>query len=335
MQSFLLLGQTTINRNHYFTLGNSYPFMFLDSLNVDTIRISGSNVVWNFSNAIQVSTQDTLHVIDPSTTIFFNAPNTNYNISNLCFYEPLGIFSYYDEMYSYFVSDTSSIHYIGNWANNGIYESGYFHYSDTDKVYSFPFSFNQNFIDSFIGSSIDFSGGGYHAYHGNRFTEADAFGTLILPTATYSNCLRIRSIRHMNDSALFLNFNWTDTTYTWFQLNTNGYILKIENDFGSKTNKYYYSNPLISSLTENNFDNRLSIFPNPCASNISFQWNGNLRRNASITIRNVLGQTVWHDEIGDLSTLVNNIDVGTFLHGWYTLEIKTPEMSRIGKFIKE
>jgi hypothetical protein len=118
LQSFLLLGQTTITRNNFFSIGNSYPFMFLDSVRQDTASITGNNVVWDFSNVVQAAVQDTLHIIPPDTTVFFNAQNTNYNISNLCYYEPVGYFSYYDEMYSYFIDDTSNIHLVGSWAYN-------------------------------------------------------------------------------------------------------------------------------------------------------------------------------------------------------------------------
>jgi hypothetical protein len=49
-----------------------------------------------------------------------------------------------------------------------------------------------------------------------------------------------------------------------------------------------------------------------------------------------LGQIVWYKEIASPSTLdYRNIDVGLLLRGWYTLEVRTSEMTRIGKFIKE
>ena len=336
LQSFLLLGQTTITRNNFFSIGNSYPFMFLDSVRQDTASITGNNVVWDFSNVVQAAVQDTLHIIPPDTTVFFNAQNTNYNISNLCYYEPVGYFSYYDEMYSYFIDDTLNIHLVGSWAYNPIYETGLYHYTDTDRMYTFPFALNDYFTDTLIGSHFDFSGGGGHAVHGRRIVEADGFGTLIMPNMIYPNCLRIKSTRHMTDSAMFTFYAWTDTAYTWFQLNTNGYIFKIENELGIRTNKYYYSNPLISSLSENNFDNRLTLFPNPCESNLSFKWNEKFAGNANVSIRNVLGQIVWYKEIASPSTLdYRNIDVGLLLRGWYTLEVRTSEMTRIGKFIKE
>lgn len=336
LYSILSFGQTTISRNNFFSMGNSYPFMFLDSLRQDTISITGNNVIWDFSNAVAAAVQDTLHIIDPVNSTFYNYPNTNYNISNFCFYEPLGYSAYLDSMYSYYIDDTSSIFYIGGWANSGVWETGLFHYTDTDKVYTFPFSLNDIYSDTLTGSYFDFSGGGYHAMHGRRIVEADGFGTLIMPNMTYPNCLRIKSTRHMTDSAMFTFYSWTDTSYTWFQLNRSGYILKIDNEFAFRTNKYYYSNPLINSLPEAIQENRITLFPNPCHSNLTFKWENAFAGNAIITIRNVIGQLIRHDEITRLSPLENrNIDVSNLMPGYYTIEIKTQEQIGFGKFIKE
>jgi len=258
-------GQNTIYRNNYFNLGNSYPYVFLDSMKKDTVLLTGNNVTWNFSNALQTSQIDTLYAIDPSTTIFYPNPNVNYDISNLCLYEPLGkSYQYDDSLYNYYISDSSSIYFVGNWAYNGLWENWYYHLADTEKYFAFPFSFNDNFQDSFIGTYYDMSGSGSHTVQGTRNVAADGFGTLILLSTIYSNCLRIKSVRNGSDSSMTGIFYFTQITYSWFQLMTNGPILEVQGDSNYIIQaKYYYNNPIINSTPELINENSIIVFPNP------------------------------------------------------------------------
>ncbi|HKR03403.1 MAG TPA: T9SS type A sorting domain-containing protein [Bacteroidia bacterium] len=336
--SLFVFGQNTISRNNYFISGNSYPYVFLDNIEKDSVVVSGNNAVWDFSNSVQSSQFDTLYAIDPATTVFYNDPNVNYNISNLCLFEPLGQpFSYDDNLYSYYTSDPASIHFIGNWANNGIWEVWYYHLTDTEKYFAFPFSLNDNFQDSFSGSAIDLSGTGFHSLYGTRNVQADGFGTLILPSMIYPNCLRLKSVRNVIDSSMF-GYNYqTRIFYTWFQLNTNGYILEVEADsIWIGQSKYYYNNPLINGLNETKNDNSINIFPNPFTSAISISLQNKNVNHVTFIIRDLPGQSIFVKKENNLNNAyTKTIDVSFLSKGIYLLDINIDGERTVKKIVKE
>lgn len=319
-----LKGQTTIDRRNYFTLGQSYPYVFLDNMQNDTALIVGNNVVWDFSNAILNSQQDTLYGIDPATTIFYNDPNVNYNLSNLCLFEPLGTSMQVDDsMYNYYIIDSNSVHFIGNWAYNGIWEAWYFHLTDTEQVFSFPFSLNDSFQDNFYGTYFDMSVLANSTIQGTRQVQADGFGTLILPGKVYSNCLRVKTIRTVSEMGPFGNLNYTRIYYTWFQLNTNGIILESEatNSIILHT-KYYYDNPLITGINEAGKDNDIVIAPNPFASSISITLKKQNMHHVRFILHDVWGHNLISEAEQNLTAeFTKTIHFGDMPGGIYFLEI--------------
>ena len=316
LSNLTIYGQATITRDNYFYLGKSYAYLFLDSISKDTALITGNNIVWDFSDSFQGNPLYNTHGIDPSTTIFYNDPNTNYNLSDLCLFEPTGMFSPFDDnMYSYFIIGISSINFIGNWADNGVWEVWYYHLSDPEQYYTFPFSFGNAAQDTFEGVSFDLSENGLHKYDGTRTLEADGYGLLLLPGISYPNCLRVKSIRNYNDSSMFGINNYTKIYYTWFQLNRNGPILEMEintNPFVQA--KYYYNNPLVGTIELNNEVDFL-LSPNPFNNTLSVSGN-NL--NTEIIIYDIFSRKIIQ------SKFKNSIDFNTehFPNGIYIYEVR-------------
>lgn len=274
--------------------------MVLDSVERDTVIISGNNVTWDFSNAVAYQAYDSsLFAINPTLTPFYNAPNVNYDSSNLCLHEPKGMFwgAPDDSLYSYFLSDSTSIHFIGKWSNTLTNELYYYNLTDTERYFSFPFSLNENFVDSFAGTSYDMSGSGWHPEYGRRYVIADGFGTVILPSATYTNCLKVTSYRTGYRSCLCPHPYINVKVYTWFQLNTNGPILQVEGDssYSSQQNflykpKYYYNNPTWVGINESESKIDFSIYPNPVSSILNGVLKEGKISNFNLSIYNQLGQ---------------------------------------------
>jgi hypothetical protein len=331
-------GQTTIDRRNYFNLGQSYPYVFLDNMENDTALIAGNNVVWDFSNAVLSSQQDTLYGIDPATTIFYNDPNVNYNISNLCLFEPLGMSMPVDDsMYNYYFSDSSSVHFIGRWAYNGIWESWYFHLTDTEQIFAFPFSLNDSFQDSFYGTYLDMSIGSTYTTQGTSHVEADGFGTLILPGKTYTNCLRIKFVRTGSETWMFGNLNFTQIYYTWFQLNTNGIVLQTEGSSSVISNtKYYFNNPLITGIREATKENNVAITPNPFTSSISIHIRNQGIQNMKFILRDVLGHNLFTEtEINLHPSFTKTVHLENLTKGIYFLEMIMDGQRTVRKIVKQ
>ncbi len=336
--SIFLRGQGTIYRENYFTLGNSYQCQYYENIKKDTLIISGNNVIWDFSNAAPTNQLDTLQAMDPSTTVFFNDPNMNYNVSNLCLYEPQGMSSSYDDnLYTYFLSCDSSIQFIGRWAYNGAWESWYYHLTDLETYFQFPFSFGDSFQDSFSGTSYDMSGSGLHTFHGTNDVVADGFGTLILPSSNYTNCLRLKSVNNTTDSSSTFGItHFTQITYTWFQLMRNGPILEIQTD----TNFYYfktisyYDNPLVG-LNEYKRADDITVYPNPFTNKIFVNFNQPQANKVFLRLKDNIGRDVFTSNMNDFdNSVIKSLNMIDLPNGIYYLEIFVDGIQTTKKLIK-
>ncbi|MEI6061296.1 MAG: T9SS type A sorting domain-containing protein [Bacteroidota bacterium] len=339
--SLLVNGQTTIDSRNFFTSGKAYPIQYLTNIKKDTILYSGINSTWDFSNAILSGQKDTVFAMDPSATIFFNDPHTNYSLSDLCLFQPAGSSGTYDDnLYSYYISNASGVEFIGEWAYNGSWESWYYHMTDTEKCFQFPFSFNDNFQDTFHGSSYDMSGSGWHTFHGTNQVEADGFGTLLLPTQVYTNCLRIKSTLQFSDSsATFGVSNSVHLTYTWFQLSTNGPVFEIQTDpsynIYNIASKYYYNNPMVDLKEDTKTADRVDIYPNPFTNSfiVTFPNPGNTK--ALFRLTDVSGNVIPMERSfnpGNSGTVT--LHPGNLTAGFYFLEMNLNGVLTTKKIMK-
>jgi hypothetical protein len=245
---------------------------------------------------------------------------------------------YDNNLYSYYVSDESTVEFIGDWADNGSWETWGYHLTDTEKYFKFPFTLNNNFQDSFHGTSFDMSGSGLHTFQGIREVEADGFGTLILPTQVFTNCLRIKSTRQYSDSSLVFGVRENvQLTYTWFQLSTNGPILEIQTDtsFYNIVAKYYYDNPLVNLGEETKTDNTVNVYPNPFSNSINVKFSQPNNKNVLITLRDFQGKVIFIDT----KIKLNNLYTQTFFPenlpiGVYFLDINVNGVWTTKKLIK-
>lgn len=310
----------TIYRNNYFNLNNTYPYKYLDSLIIDTAKISGNNVTWNFQSS-KVLVNSIAAAIDPATTIFYNSP-TNYYLSDLCVNYPLGSFFYLDSMYNYFITDNNKVSFIGNWANNGIYETWYFHLTDSETYFAFPFSSNDSVYDTFYGSYYDMSGSGFHYTGGWRSIMADGSGTLIVNQDTFVNCLKVKSIRHTMDTLIFPGEGEV-INYTWFNPNVNGPVLEITglNTIlsGYEAGIYFYANPSIIGAEELSVFPYINIYPNPimdyCEINIGAGQIKNAATPLQLEVITLDGKKIMTQRVSNNNTFVNfkNIQKGIYI----------------------
>jgi len=296
-----------ITQSNFFSLGISYPNEFLDNINLDTANLSGNNIIWDFSTAIKTNDLDTLHGINPSTTIFYNDPNANYTISNLCLSEPkCNPWPQDDKMFSYYISSPDRIKFVGSWADNGIWEIWYQHYTDTASLLKFPMAFNDFLSDSLMGSSFDMSGFGWVTTIGSINSVLDGFGTLIVPGKIYTNCLRVKVKIIIQDSWSWGGQQRTDFEYYWFQKNINGPILILK---GGNTNifsaKHFYNNPFTTSVNNVSNKDNILIYPNPSSGLFTFS---NIGINSSIEIYDITGRLIFNTTTQNTSETINLYD---------------------------
>ncbi len=230
--SHLLLGQTpVITQGNYFRIGDKYISSENFSLISVTPGSSGENTVWNFSNidfnhsSVRI---DTISIIDPENTPFFHEPYTNYDTSNFCILIDTKKFYPNDNDYHYFRYDSSKLEFIGNWADNGTSELGYYWFSNLRTDLIFPFKYNDVHVDSFQSSHVDVASGRWHFQKGTKTISADGYGTLILSGGdTIFNVLRLKEALYTIDSSFYGVGAGPDSAYTWYSSDRRGPVLRF------------------------------------------------------------------------------------------------------------
>ena len=137
---------------------------------------AGANVTWNFSNLTLsgVSTQE-VTVGASGTPYAAQFPNADIAI------EAEGSYVYFDV--------TSSNYTLLGIASADITSI----YSNPETVFVFPFTYGDNHEDDFYATGS--LGGNTQYRFGTTTVTADGYGTLILPSGTYTNVLRIHAVQ--------------------------------------------------------------------------------------------------------------------------------------------
>ncbi len=321
--------QFTLERKHYFTIGNLYPCTYYNGTSYDTIVHSGPNAVWDFSGLLSVDHEDSLYSILPDTTPFFNAPNTNYNLATLGLWEVNGSMpGFTNSFYSYLVEDSGFVSFLGDWGAAGNYELGYHHYPDPKLYFQFPFQYGDSVTDAFDGSGFDFSGSGYHHFYGDRTIIADGYGDLMINGNFHANCLRIKVTAQNNDSSMFWIYNNTFVEYYWFDPLLNGPILEVVFLMNSGTGnpihrstRYFYANPPVVGFQELISTEDVSVYPNPSSNVIHIDFKS-FKNMITVNLIDICGKEVLCKEFANSQRLTLPVDGLT--KGVYMIKVGGP-----------
>jgi hypothetical protein len=234
---------------------------------------AGSGVTWNLS-AITIGSVVTAYTATNSTNMAYNPANivVNDNASQS----------------SYYQSTPSNLNYFGG---NIILLTGFpttITYTSAANYATYPMSFGTNSTSAVIGGSL-IVGGSNGTFTGNSKNIADATGTLVLPSITYTNVLRVLVTQTINFavpgfgvSAGVLN----QDTYNYFIPSRKSPILTIVTSTvvappvfvtpTTQTVTTIASDYLVTGLTENQSTlSDLSVFPNPSNNYINFTTQNN------------------------------------------------------------
>lgn len=208
-------------------------------------------------------------------------------------------------------------------------------FSNTAVNMRYPFAFGNVITDNF-GGSFTFSLSG--SASGNATVIADGTGTLVLPNGVvFPNVLRVKSYQTTNFTALIINGNIKQTTYSWYDASQKFPILSINyqttsiSGSGSPTISAQVlgnKNNFVIGLKEQELDpSAISLFPSPAGDLLKVDA-GALKVN-SIKLYNALGKEVMHSEAA------NELKLTTLSSGVYIVEIKTDKGLIRKKIIKE
>lgn len=173
-----------------------------NSATCDTNNISqgnsGANQTWSFLSLIRQ---------DSSVINFVPAGSTPYSVQF-----PTSNIAFTTDNVNYGYTTTSS----GNYIINGQASPDLMiNYTDPELFMQYPFTYNSSITDNF---ESNFTSGGFTTFRtGTTTITGDAWGTIILPSGSYANALRVKYTITTKDS-LTLGTVLTSvlTSYNWF-----------------------------------------------------------------------------------------------------------------------
>jgi hypothetical protein len=269
---------------------------------------AGANQTWDFSDLNNLTTT-TCNFVTPGScpsASSFPAATVASNLAS-------------GQVYEFSRVSTTSFERVGLYASSTAIP-----YSDNEKLLSFPFTYNNTYVDAFAASFT--SNNVTLARSGNVTVTADGYGTLILPNSTNTNVLRVKLVEDYGDSFMNMElYHYTNTIYMFYKVGTHQPILGLTHaDIdGNVTNyaNYIDSEPLgMNELSANAF----SVYPNPASTILHID----LKATAAvkyIEIFNIGGTRVF-----ETSEAVSTIDVSGLEAGVYFLNIN----GQVQKFVK-
>ncbi|SFN37711.1 Por secretion system C-terminal sorting domain-containing protein [Chryseobacterium oleae] len=190
-------------------------------------------------------------------------------------------------------------------------------YTDPLIMYKFPVTYLQQFNENYQFNTVSASIGN-SSESGQESFLADGYGTVITPTGTYTNVLRVKRMRTATQTKPGQPpFSYTHESYQWvsqtsgmvFSFGINTFTLNGNTNV-SKVVSYLVPGALSTSdVNKKNTD--ISIFPNPSSDTVTLQSDEDIKK---ITVTSLDGKSVL--KTGNMK----NIDVSKLPKGTYIIQ---------------
>ena len=297
--------------------GETFYGRFCDTAGVSK-GAAGAAVTWDFS---------TLNTTDYDTTAFIACTGTFY-----CDTFPGSTLTTIDS--DYYITDTNRFAFNGYGSSSG---SEYC--PDPQDFLIYPMTFNSAKADTFITNQP-----GQSYSHGVDSFYGDAYGTLILPTGTFHNVLRIHMVNFETDSFTFVTpavvLHTRSDLYFWCKPGIHYPLLTMSYDtFGTASlvpvltdvEYFVFSAAGVGTVATNN--TAINIFPNPANSDVHVRLSLANGGQVSITATDILGRSAGITRTENANAGVNDIsyDVSSLPNGMYILKIQTPSGTELKK----
>lgn len=258
------------------------------------IGSAGINQTWNFS-LLTFTPLGTLSVITPSSSpIGASFPTANYA------YSFAGTYSFFKTSVGQMEAQANSITTPG---------SGNDLTPNPETILKFPFNYLDTLSDTWqkVGDPVK-----------NVTLTYDGYGTLITPTTTYSNVVRIKE-----------DYGAGIVDYRWYSLNPLIFIMTYSNG----ANELYYVGATANGINDpNNSNLLLNIYPNPFTSSTTLKINSaTTLKNTELKIYDVLGKEVKQIPVNSSEIAINRDELENGIY-FYRL-INSNEIIATGKLI--
>jgi len=273
---------------------------------------SGPGVSWDFSTLGNLAS-GAIMAIDPA-----GAPSAN------LFPDANIVLMMNDSTFTYALLNASGFHYLGaKLTYSGIPITMV--YSDSRKFMEYPFGYNDAFTDTYKGISSVMTT--EVRASGETVVLADAYGSLVLPTGTFNDVLRIATVDVEIDSIFVKNFFISATItnrthYHWYAPGSKSPLFNMEiiSTSGITDTVCYYttagsgtSEPGEGSLSD------LLLYPNPASEELQVEFVTDGSTTVRISLINQIGQEMLGRTIdaGVPGTIRETIDVSGLPAGLY------------------
>ncbi len=327
--SFLTKAQYTITAASNPIPGDIENFIDLDSTGL-FLGSSGTSQIWNYSSIISLGNPTNTGTYVPMSSV----PNNT-------MFPGATVAVQYGTAYGILSCNSTKFEYLGYaeailancWA-----------YSDPYKVYSLPFTFGSISTDTYVLFQPT------NITRGTFTTTGDGTGTLQLPSATYTNVLKLSYAIFETDTASSGPVsNYTITMNQYYSTVSKFLLLEVQTAYWtvtSGTNTSFYYNKygrvadfgiLSTGITNKESESGLNVFPNPVSTGEFFISNADPScGKMTVEINNVLGQRVKTISFENQSgTEPKKINVSDLAKGIYYLKITGKEVIKIQKIIIE
>ncbi len=219
------------------------------------MSVTGANSIWSFDKVV-VNNLSTLTIQDPSSTPFYSS----YPTSDFAFVQ-----IYASTLYDYLLNSPNKLECVGNAIDLGT-GVGQDFTPDPQTWFKFPFNFGDTISDSYyeVGANAE-----------SLFLTYDGYGTLYLPTITYSNVVRIR-----------MDY-WFGTELMWWSTNPLFPVMYFKRNLPTL---YAFTPQPATSVDNVKAESSIFIYPNP--GNGKFTIERTKNKVQSIKIYDVLGEEI-------------------------------------------
>ncbi len=302
---------------------------------------SGANQTWNFAGVTGTLTPNTVTMVAPSATPFSSTfPSSTIAAQTIS--------NQGNDAYGYYITGSSAITLIGAGTNGTT--PILFSYSNPETALTLPFTYGSLVDDDYTAhASYTANGILIDIYRtGHVTTLADGFGTLITPTGTYTNCLRIKAVDATRDSIVYtgipipatISLN-NSTSYNYSGPGSTNAIFMIVFDTSSTSGTV---TPTFSA-TYSTFSTdikplsqvkELSMFPNPAynVSELTLQINELNSGAAVLNIFDLNGRKVKSEEVNITNRNNFSVDISGLSRGLFILQIQQGDLIYRGNLIR-
>ncbi len=301
-------------------VGDKFFIHYCDTTGVSK-GAAGTMVTWNLASLASVFTDSIEYIACAPTPYCDSFPGSTMASTSD------------GSWYDYYLTD------VGQFAANGSHGTSIAtYYSDPGAMMKYPMTFG-----SIAADSSDYvSGGSAYVTTTDSFI-ADASGTLILPSGTYSNVLRVHVITYERDSFDFGTPSvdtFRSEAYFWY---TPGYhsplLVMFYDTSGSGVaalSGVYYSPYIPPTAVAGDIADRgrgLFVYPNPANEILNIKLNATTATEATISITDIAGRVVAEPLKQKVVAGNNTISYSTasLPPGMYLLRVNTAQENYVEK----